>query len=459
MNFVTIFSFLLIISILLSIFDFPKLQPDYSYIDCNSILIKNLNIEKGLINFHIKISETFENPPENVFSFLNVNISSNNKNYILSDYYDFAKSYKINGSDYTFSVFHQIGGQNHVQVKCKDHVIFNENITVSDEIILSNFEEIPKDDLPFFNQYLQMKPNSTIIINDTFYKNIYFRNKQFYALIPQKSVSYFHDIAIGSKSFKLSSITQRRRKNHIVDGATFLFDGYDDETWKQILFQIAPLLNSLKDQDISINIFTSKCDPSYEEKLHYILFPECLDNINMAMFETLIIKQFDYHVNYLDNSQIINALDQDFSIFRYLQKNKPSNKNKIAISSYLKDKYDLIQDNYPHIEIIEINENMTFNEMMSALNDAFLLIGTKIEELIGAVFLPTDSIVIDLQSYRNFCSDWAHRLCNQLEIIYTSIDRDCKCDNFACSSLINWDIPIKIPNDELLSIISETLRE
>ncbi|KAK8870515.1 hypothetical protein M9Y10_008399 [Tritrichomonas musculus] len=483
-----LFITILIISLFAALNDtiFPINNSTSNVLDCETISVVNFNSDEGQITLQVRIPESFEYPKQNIFSFLSINvvthyfsnsqnhfnnlnntyyyssqISSNNQ-YNIGDEFVFESSFDfengfydskmINSTDFLFNIYYQFYGHHCLTLKCFDSNIFKTEID--------------------FNNITHFQPNTTIVENPSKFRNICYADQKFYAILPQ--TGYFSELYVGDYMFPFD-ILKKRKGFRFSGNSSFLFTNFRYKTWQQILFQLTPLLNILKNSD-EVRLFTvTKNDkdvkmPSIFKSriLTYSDLHVCFESLEILSeinrYE-IRLKPFKYDEQsqqhkdkeYIDNSYLIEEalFDQSFSITSEIALQKPITKEKFAISSDLHSYFKIIEENFPDIEIFEITENTTCAEMAFQFGDVSVLIGTKIDELVGSVFLNKDAVVVDMQSYRCFCGDWMKKFSSKLGLKYISFDQECDCDNFSCSDLIDWEMPIKLDEKEILSIIEQ----
>ncbi|OHS96315.1 hypothetical protein TRFO_37504 [Tritrichomonas foetus] len=430
--------FILVAGILLFL-DPPNYPKADTTIDCQSVSIVNFAFNNGLLDFHVRIPTKVEYPILDTFSFLSVRIFNNFNQSdfsinFLTKSSDFINSTRITESDFKFSVYHQVIGENHIQLKCKERNVFQKTV--------------------IYDRIENFIPGSTIISSPKKFENICFKNNKFYAILPQTGT--ISDIEVGGFHYQVGMM---KRKVGFYDqpNSSILISEFCQQAWHQILFQITPLLEAIKNNQNSINLFSmyksSKYTkvPKFLKPLHLPAYKVC--------FESLEIPELMYDVSIEENQEILHALEQNFTLIQKLTKILPMNTQKVAISSDFRSYFQVIEEKYRDIEIVEINDDMTLVEMLTELSDASVLIGTKIGELIGSIFLNKSALVVDLQNYRCFCGDWMKNLAAKLEIKYINFEQDCDCDDFSCAKSIDWESPIKIKKEEFLEIISQIFIE
>lgn len=485
-----IFGAILIISLITAFFDciLPK-NAASSIIDCESISVVKFNSDEGQISIQVRIPEVFEYPKQNIFSFLTLNIITqyflNQQNHFynresayfyqlqnqtdnqLHDDYEkfefesnfnssngFFGSKMLNSTDFIFNVYYQFYGHHYLTLKCLNTNIFKTEID--------------------FNNITHFQPNTTIVENPSKFKNICYENEEFYAILPQ--TGYFPDINVGDYSFPFY-ITKKIKGCRFSPNSSFLFTNFRYNSWQQILFQLTPLLNLVKNSD-EVRLFTVRKNeknvkmPSIFKSriLTYSDLHVCFESLEILSeinrYE-IALKPFSFNdksyndqsIRNFDYSNLIEEalFDQNFSITREISLKKPIIKEKIAISSDLHKYFKDIEEDFPDLEIFEISENTTCAQMVFELGDVSALIGTKISDLIGSVFLNQNAIVVDMQSYRCFCGDWMKKFASNLGLKYISFDQECDCDSFTCSDLIDWESPINIDKKEMLAIIEQLI--
>lgn len=486
-----LFGIVLIISVITLYFDspFPTSNSASKIIDCSTISVTSFNADEGQVTIQVRIPETFEYPKQNVFSFLSLNVVTfyflNDQNHFYNKYdpyfyqlqnqtedeiyshkqfkfesnfdihHGFFDSKMINSTDFVFNVFYQFYGHHYLNLKCHNSNIFR-----------TEFD---------FNNITHFQPNTTIIENPSKFKNICYGDDAFYAILPQTGI--FSDIIVGDYSFPFF-ILKKSKGFHFSPNSSFLFTNFRYDAWQQILFQLTPLLNIVKGSD-EVRLYTVTKNDKYVKMpsifksriLTYSDLHERFENLQiLSEINKYEIKlkpfKYDEQNNYnnrdtenYDYSNIIEEalFDQDFSITREVALKMPIEREKFAISSDLHSHFHDIEEAFPNIEIYEISEDTTCAEMAFELGEVSVLIGTKISDLIGSVFLNENSIVVDMQSYRCFCGDWMKKFASNLGLKYISFEQECDCDNFSCSDLIDWDSPISIDKKELMAIIKQLI--
>lgn len=466
--------------------DFLSNNSTSKIIDCESISVVNFNTDEGLVTIQVRIPETFEYPKQTVFSFLSLNVVTyyfsnsqnhfyNNKNAyfyqprnqtdeefsddkqfkfesIFNSQNGFVNSKMTNSTDIIFDIFYQFYGHHYLNLKCHNSNIF------STEFV--------------FNNITHFQPNTTIVESPSKFKNICYGDEYFYAILPQ--TGNFPNIIVGDYSFPFR-ILKKANGFHLSSNSSFLFTNFRYDAWQQILFQLTPILNIVKGSD-EVLLFTVTKNDKYVKMpsafksrvLTYSNLHERFENLEILSeinkFEIYLKpfnfdKQNNHHqeTQIVDYSSFINEalFDQNFSITREVALKKPIIKEKFAISSDLYSHFHAIEEQFPYIEILEISEDTTCAQMARELGEVSVLIGTKISELIGAVFLNEDAIVVDMQSYRCFCGDWMKKFASDLRLKYISFEQECDCDDFSCSDLIDWESPIDIDEKEMLAIIDQ----
>lgn len=469
--------FVLIIAILAGFND--KIIPDSNStsdpIDCHQVFVVDFNSNEGLVSFQIRISNPYEYPMETIFSsFIQIQIQTHylenlsnpfdykniysmnaqnqesnewiGKEVKFESYFTssngFLNSTKINSSDIRFDLLYQFFGHHTITLKCLNTELYSNAF---------NFDKIT-----------HFQPNTTIVVNPNSYQNICYQNNHFYAIVPQ--IGRFDDISIGNYLFPFSIIKSKRGFKS-VSNLSYIYSNFRYKPWNQILFQVTPLLNTISNSSSDVSLFSYtkndinvKMPKILKSRLLYdsdlrVCFEnvEILSEINRFDLSLRKINKNDYFLNMLETA----LFKQDFSILKEISEPSQIDYHKIAISEHLGKYLSAIRSEFPNIEFFELTDDMTYIEIEENICDAYALIGTNLYELSTAVFLNKDAIVVDLQSYRCFCSDWMKKFAAKLELKYISFEEECECDNFQCADIIEWDTPLLMNSMDLLKIISQ----
>ena len=454
---VIIFCFAL--SIVLLLFDkgapCPPFDESFQSIDCDSIYFYQYIDRNGQLDFAFNTTDTIEYIPEYLPYFINIEISTEGASFKYSGKQ--LKNISYNDDLIYVSLDHSFSGFSNIHFNCLRQKLMDINTLIAPIEIYepdhSFADSIHTEALSLHNVCLEYE------------KFLYFTS----IMGDMSSVPFDQEpFRFEFLQWPLSAYLDHKSVN-MTQGISYMLSEYEQIAWKQLLFNINPLLNDIKKRlknKVNSSHFIFRHDPDLvsipilnkiKEKLSKKK-PFQTSNIQklepIQCFDELVMTKTHSMSNVKNDETMKQALELDFSLTKKIFKEGAMKNDLILIPP----KYiETFRFHMPHFEFVPFEPNKSFLELANLASQAHIMIGDHISSLIFSLFMSEKSTVIDITPTSFSCNRWIDNFPTSAKVISLFNDSTCSCQQFSCYLESNDLIDNTIDYNELQGIIRNNL--
>lgn len=398
----------------------PPFSTDFKSIDCKSVEFKSVVDRNGDLDFIFSSGETIEYPQEYLPYFVNAKIKTR------LSYIEYEPKYAENitrmSEIFKFSIPHTQSGHSQIDIYCLDKKI----------------AYIEKD-----LKYIKNYSNKYSFVN--FYgKNGYELNnvcleyqKFLYFTKIESPIVYF---PFDQDQFKFEYLKWPLQpyldhKNVTEDNdISYMLAYFNDEPWKQLLFNVNPLANAIAERIGSFPdghkfIFRHDVDNKSIEILKYFGNKEPMKLADIQCFDQLVLIEADSHVDIHNQTMMEFALNSSFTFAIQRLSRKSIQRNKVVVSESL---YDNLSDVTSNVE--KISPNTPLHEAIQIASTANVFVADHISTLVYSIFLSKKATIIDLTNQSYTCNPMLGTFLNNSKAKKNRVfyDENCQCKDFSC---------------------------
>ena len=435
----------------------PFENSSFETIDCNSLSFNKINDRKGQIDFIFNAEQTLEYIPEYLPFFIQIKLKTEDANFTYSGKLLKNITYDETEKLLSASVMHSFSGLSNIKFTCLNKEIGSIGVN------LKPIQIYEKD-----HSFADALHTESLLLHNVcleYEKFLYFTSiKGDMPSVPFDSDAFRFEFL----QWPLSAYLNHKNVN-LTKGTSFMLSNYHKEAWKQLLFNINPLLNDIQKQAINKNstemhfIFRKEIDKKalpILRKLEKRLEIKSTDRDNIQAldpiqcFDDLIMTKTKSNVQLSDNKIVNESLHFNFSLTKKLfRKGKMENKLIVVPTKYL----DIFKNNMKDFNFIGFNEHQSFSELVDLASKANILIGDHLSTLLFSLFLNEKATLIDITPSSFSCNRWIDSYPTDAKVISIFNDSSCACDSFSCYLAENKLIDNTIDYNELSQIIRNNL--
>lgn len=404
----------------------PPFPKDFASVDCNFLQVLSVNNESDLIKFNLAFDDIIEFTPEYLANFVSIRFHFGNlfvyysaENYTYSNLVD--KSLEIN-VNFSFEGFSE------VESFCLNRRLFNDRIFVK----LPDYMDAERSYAPY-------------AYGDTlYYKNSCLEYGKF--LYFSKLKGDMPNIPFNNGSLRFEFLNMqladylKQKDLTLVKKFSYYVPDLPKENWKKVYFWLVPIYCSIenhsKDDDIIV-LFQN--DPNKEQES---LLKLNRKNIHVQKIDKMMCWE-DFIIPNISDYQTINNESLFTVLNNYDFKKINLSREEVSNTIVLAEECDFVNkvsNELTDYTVVYLKKDMDLTEQIKHVSSCKIFVSSHISSLVLALFLSSDSVLIDASSgeYTNikFFEAFKSRLTCKVHTINTN--RKSNCTDIECY-LINKD--------------------